>query len=235
MAQRAGMFVLLVPILGFGWAAQATPQKQTKEAQGAAKTPPAAPSVAPSPYGPRFAFGGNVAEVPATFSEDLVFLPVNLNGSEPSLFVLDTSASKTSIDPQRAEEIGIGANQPAALVLPGVTFPFSSLPRLARGTLAADVGRPYRGTIGADLLSRAVVVVDYARETVRIYDPRTYKYTGHGSVLPLSFRDGLPVIQAKFSTPKGKQVEAEFRVDTAMIAGVVISRKFSEAHHVFPK
>lgn len=230
MAQR-GLCVTFLTVFAVAWMAQAG--GQSKKRPGASETK--SPVTTRSPYAPRFAFGGNAAEVPATFNEELIFFPVNINGSQPSLFVVDTTASETSIDPKRAQELGLSPNQPDALVLPGVTFPLSALPEIGRADFSADTGRPYQGTIGNDLLSRAVVAIDYARETVRIFDPSSYKYTGNGSILPLSMRDGMPVIRARFSTPKGKQVEADFGIDTALIAGVVISQKFSDAHHTFPK
>lgn len=229
MVLRRAASLLTLLILALACWAQSTPQNQ----QRATAQPQTSP-VAPSPYRARFAFGGNAAEIPATFTGHVPLLPVTLNGSAPSLFVLDTTANSSSIDPKRASEVGINASQPVALTLPGVMFPFSSLPQMARDQLGANLGRPYEGTVGLDVLSRAVVAIDYARETVRMFDPTTYKYQGHGSVLPLSFSNGMPVIHAKFSTPKGKQVEADFGIDTTMIAGIVISRKFSDAHHVFP-
>ncbi|HEV2205308.1 MAG TPA: PDZ domain-containing protein [Candidatus Acidoferrales bacterium] len=231
MVRRAA-FLFSLPILALACMAQSKPQPQQQSSAAAAQ--PQAPAAALSPDRARFAFGGNAAEIPATFSDHIPFLPVTLNGSAPSLFVLDTTAKSTSISPARAAELGISANQPVGLILPGVGFPFSALPQLARDTLGTDLGRQYEGTLGADVLSRAVVVIDYARETVRIYDPSTYKYQGHGSVMPLSFHNAMPVIHAKFSTPKGKQVEADFGVNTALIAGIVFSRKFSDARHVFP-
>ncbi|HTU34557.1 MAG TPA: PDZ domain-containing protein [Candidatus Acidoferrum sp.] len=229
MVLRRAVAGAVLLAFAFSLLMHAKAQDQNKSAAPEAKSP----AVGMSPDRARFAFGGNVAEVPATFSENLVFLPANLNGSAPSLFILDTTANETSIDPKRADELGLGANQPVALALPGVTFPFRSLPELARG-LGTDTGKQYSGTIGADVLSRAVVAIDYGRETVRMFDPSTYKYQGHGGVLPLSFVDGIPVIRARFSTPKGKQIEGDFGVETALIAGIVMSQKFSEAHHVFP-
>jgi hypothetical protein len=230
MERRKNILLLCLPILALGWMARAGQQSRTKSGQGGAKVP----TPAPSPNQPRFAFGGNAAEVPATFIQNVVFLPVNIGASEPSLFVLDSSGRDTSIGVERAKELGFPANQPATLVLPGVAFPFESLPALPRADFASDLGRPYEGTVGADVLSRVVVAIDYARETVQLFDPGTYKYTGHGRIFPLSFSDGMPVIRAKLDTPKGKQVEADFGVNTAMIAGIVVSQKFSEAHHVFP-
>lgn len=229
MSLRRGVIDSVVLVFAFILLLHANAQAQSKSAAPDAKNP----TVSVPQDRARFAFGGNVAEVPATFSENVVFLPANLNGSAPSLFVLDTTANVTSIDPKRAGELGFGANQPVALVFPGVMFPFRSLPELARD-FGADTGRQYNGTIGADVLSRAVIAIDYARSTIRMFDPSTYKYQGHGSALPLSFADGMPVIRAKFSTPKGKQMEADFGLDTALIAGIVMSQKFSEAHRLFP-
>jgi membrane-associated protease RseP (regulator of RpoE activity) len=230
--KRPTNFLVLLIILGLALPARAGQQNQARSPQRGAKPP--APAPAPSPNAPRFAFGGNVADVLATFIQDVVLLPVKINDSEPSLFVLDTSASGTSIDPVRAQEIGFSGNQRAALILPGLLFPFDSLPALPRDSFSSDIGRQYEGTIGTDFLSRVVVAIDYARETVRIFDPAAYKYAGHGSVFPLSFSDGMPVIHAKMDTPKGKQIEADFGMNTALIAGVVVSQKFSDAHHVFP-
>jgi PDZ domain len=226
--------LLALPILALGLMAQAKQTNQQKPAGGEAKSAAARPTPQPpSPYSPRFAFGGNAAEIPATFSEDLVFLPVNVNESEPSLFVLDTAASATSIDPRRAQEVEVNTNQPLGLVLPSVMFPLASLPELARNNFSADTGRRYEGTIGNDVLSRAVVAIDYARETVRIFDPNIYKYEGHGSAFPLSFGAGMPLIRARIDNPKGKQLEGDFGINTTLIAGIVVSRKFSDAHHLF--
>jgi membrane-associated protease RseP (regulator of RpoE activity) len=229
MVLRPSVLFFVAPIVALACLAQSKPQAQQDPSEGQVKSAAAAGS-----YRARFAFGGNVAEVLATFTENVVFLPATLNGSEPSFLVLDTTADTTSIDPKRAAEIGINPNQPIALVFTGVLFPFKSIPELLRNGFGSEIGRPYSGTVGADVLSRAVFAIDYARETVRIFDPTTYKYQGHGSVLALSFSNGMPVIRATFSTPRGKQVDADFGVNTAMIAGVVISRKFSDAHHVFP-
>jgi len=236
MERRKNILLLFLPLLALALMARAG--QQTGKTQPAQQKPAPsggnAPAMAPSPNAPQFAFGGNVAEVPATFVQNLIFLPVKLGDSEPSLFVLDTSASVTSIAPGWAKELGFPPNARASIVLPGVMFPFESLPAVARNDFASYAGRPYDGTIGADVLSRSVVVIDYARETVRIYDPGSYKYAGHGGVFPLSFSNKMPVIRAKMATPKGKQVEGDFAINSSLIAGIVVSEKFSEAHHVFP-
>src|ERR1022692_2960184 len=55
----------------------------------------------------RFTFGGNAAQVLAEFIGNLIFLPVHVNQGQPSLFELDSTAAISSVDPQRATELGI--------------------------------------------------------------------------------------------------------------------------------
>lgn len=180
----------------------------------------------------RFTFGGNAAEIPGTFIDSLVFLPVHVNQSEPSLFELDSTAAVSSIDPDRAAEIGIGRTPVPLLNLSGVDISLASLAEMAKKDFGAYVGRPYEGTIGNDVLADAVVEIDYARQTVRVYDPATYQYSGRGKTFHLNLASGVPVLHAKFTEANGKTFEGDFAVDTALDASVVISNKFGQAHHL---
>ena len=180
----------------------------------------------------RFTFGGNAAEIPATFIDSLVFLPVHVNQSEPSLFELDSTAAVSSIDPDRAMEIGIGRTPVPLLNLSGVNISLGSLAETTKKDFGAYVGRPYQGTIGNDVLADAVVEIDYARQTVRLYDPTTYQYSGRGKSFHLNLASGEPVVQAKFTETNGKTFDGSFAVDTALDASIVISGKFEQAHHL---
>ena len=180
----------------------------------------------------RFTFGGNAAEIPATFIDSLVFLPVHVNQSEPSLFELDSTAAVSSIDPDRAMEIGIGRTPVPLLNLSGVNISLGSLAETTKKDFGAYVGRPYEGTIGNDVLADAVVEIDYARQTVRLYDPTTYQYSGRGKSFHLNLASGEPVVQAKFTETNGKTFDGSFAVDTALDASIVISGKFEQAHHL---
>ena len=189
----------------------------------------AAPPANPSPFSQqppprlRFTFGGNAAEIPATFVDSLVFLAVHVNQSEPSLFELDSTAAVSSIDPDRATAIGIGRTPVPLLNLSGVDISLASLAETAKKDFGAYVGRPYEGTIGNDVLADAVVEIDYARQTVRVYDPATYQYSGRGKTFHLNLASGEPVLHAKFRETSGKTLEGDFAVDTALDASIVIS------------
>jgi PDZ domain-containing protein len=192
-------------------------------------SPPAQQSSAPV----RFAFGGNAAEIPAEFLENLVFLPVRINETQPSLFLLDSMAAASSIDPARAAELGLAGLRNPVLKLPGVEFPLAALPATARANFAEQTGRPFQGALGNDFLGSVVVEVDYGRQTVRLYDPGAYKYSGKGVSVPLSFGGGVPLIRTKLSLPGQKAREGEFTIDTTLDAAVMVSEQFAEAHHLF--
>jgi hypothetical protein len=228
------VLVLVLGAMSAGLAVRVAAQNQTNASPTVAQNPKGEPSSAtpapPSAGRPRFDYGGNAAMIPATFIQNVSFLPVKLNDGKTSLFALDTSTGITSIDPARAAEIGIAANQQGRFTLPGVLFEFNSLPQTRRDEFASEIGRPYEGTLGMDFLSMVVAEVDFGRQTARIFDPTAFKYSGRGAVFPLRLMNGMPVIRVKFSSPRGKEAEADFAIDTSIIAGVVLSQKFAEAH-----
>ena len=103
--------IVVVAALSASLGARPGPWAQT---QAAAPQTPTSSNAAPGSV--RFAYGGNVAEVPAEFIGGLVLLPLHLNQSQPCLFVLDSTAAATSIDPKRATELGIPAGQSVELI-----------------------------------------------------------------------------------------------------------------------
>lgn len=181
----------------------------------------------------RFAFGGNAAEIPAAFIGNLVFLPVHVNQSQPSLFELDTTAPVSSIDPLRVTELGVASTQGAVLDMAGVDISVPNFIQMANSDFGSRVGRAYEGTIGNDVLSGVVADIDYARETVQFHDPAAFQSSGDGKSIPLTFVDGMPAIRAKIQAGGRRSGDALFIVNTALDAPLVISDKFAQAHHLF--
>jgi hypothetical protein len=181
----------------------------------------------------RFAFGGNVSQVPAEFIGNLIFLPVRVNQGQPSLLVLDSTAPVSSLDPQRATELGIANLQAPVLGLSGVDISLPNLGEIPSSDFGGRVGRAYEGVLGCDLFAGVVMEIDYARQTVRIYDPAGYRYSGGGKSFPLKFHDGMPVVRAKIDVNGRKSAEALFVLNTALGASLVLSDAFAQQHHLF--
>ena len=186
-----------------------------------------------TPASAQFRLGGNAAEIPARFIDHLVFLPARVNRSQPSLFELDSTARSSSIDPDRMKELRIVNLQGPVLNMSGVDVTLTSLGENAKKDFGAQVGREYEGTLGNDFLSGAVIEINYARQTVRFYDP-SYQYSGGGKAIHLSFIGGLPVVRAKVSVQGGKAVEGDFVVNSALNASLLISQTFAESHKLRP-
>jgi hypothetical protein len=217
--RRIAICILPLLILCVGWAGGGAKHAQSKAA------------AAPQTTSAHFAYGGNAAEIPADFIDHLVFIPVRVNQGEPSLFELDTTARTSSIDPERAAELGLGRVTTPELNLSGVNVSFSDFAEARKPDFAARFGRTYRGTLGNDFLTSVVADIDYQRETMRLYDPAVYKYAGHGKAVGLTFVDGMPVVKAKVKV-EGRSVEADFAVNTALAAPVLIYDKYAQAHRL---
>ena len=192
---------------------------------------PAPPTQQPAAIA-RFAFGGNAAEVPADFIDNLIFLPVRISQSQPSLFQLDSTAASSSIDPGRATELGVAGGPGAVLQMEGVALSLPALMLVPKPDFNARVGREYEGTLGNDFLGGVVIEINYARRTIRLFDPPAFQYSGRGKTLPLKFVGGVPRITAKFNAG-GKTIEADFILNTALDVPVVISNRYLEAHRFF--
>ncbi|MGA7920727.1 MAG: PDZ domain-containing protein [Candidatus Acidiferrales bacterium] len=200
----------------------------------------------PSPGPPaRFAFGGNAAQIPAAFVGNLIFMPVRVSASKTLLFELDSAAVTSSIDPERASELGLklesdGAGAGSAgqtvknvdLSLPGLDIPMASLPAISRQNFAAETGQSCQGVLGKDFFDRVVMEVDYIRETVQLHDPAVFTYEGTGKSFPLAFPAGIPLLRAKSEISGRKTIEADFGVDTALDASILFFRSFSDAEKI---
>ena len=220
MKHRAGLLFGTAALLLAGAApnvfSQAQPKRDASAAQASAK----------------FAYGGDAAEIPAQFAGNLVFLPVRFNQSRASYFLLDSTFASSSADPGHLTAMGVVPAQPLVLSLNGVDLPFTSFPAVARPELGSQTGRIYEGSLGNDFFERVVVEIDYGRQTVRLYDPAAYTYSGSGTAFHLTFSGGLPLIQAKFTDAKGKFLEAPFVVSTANDSSAIIFDRYAEAHHL---
>jgi hypothetical protein len=201
---------------------------------------PSSPGQSPAPSAQensapaRFAYGGNAAQNPAAFVGNLIFLPVRINQGKPLLFELDSSAGISSVDPSNTPNAPGSTSSATSvpdcvLALPGVELPMRALAIAAKRDFGLQMGMPYYGTLGADFFNRLVVVINYLRQTVQLYDPATFTYSGPGKSFPLTFAGTTPLIRAKFELSGHKSLEANFEVNTALDAAIVFSSAYTEA------
>jgi hypothetical protein len=200
-------------------------------AQNGPPPPPAA--AAPGGAIVRFAYSGNVAQLPAQFDGNLVFVPVRVNQSQPSMFQLDTSAAVSAVSPARAADLGLTSLRSPVLNLTNVDAALPLIDSKVDSGFESRVGRRYEGTIGNDLLGDTVLEISYGRQTVRLYDAGAFQYKGGGKSFPLTMHDGFPAVRAKVEIGGHKSGEALFLINTALDVPLLISDRFAHQHHFF--
>ena len=224
-------------LLGLVSAVVATPPQDSS---------PAGPTAQPGRISYRFEFAGNVAQVPMDLLGNRIFVPVRVNDTQPSLFLLDTESSNTGIDEGRARELGLVATLAGApdssstsepqrsisgpmLRLPGVEIRLPSCGILPLAEISSLLGRSVQGSLGIDVLEQFVVELDYSRLTIHLYDPNSFEYSGKGVSLPLTMAGSLPLVGAKIRVPGRKPVEALFALTSGFDGAVAILKPFKDA------
>lgn len=217
-------FALLSFILYFCVAPLATAAPQTQS---------------PAPAAPfQFAFSGNVAQVPVEVSDHLVLVPIRVNGARPSWFLLDTTRPASSLDDVRAVALGLlphgsaGSKSLSNVVLdfPSLKISIPSLALDSFGDLSSRVGRAIQGILGADVLSHFVVVISYDRQTLQLYDPKSFQYKGTGVKLKMQTLDGVPALDVRFSVRHRGALHGLFSIATAQAEAMQFYPSFAVAH-----
>lgn len=214
----------------------AAARQQVQQAQRAPAAETQQPPAAADPSAIRYSFGGNAAQIPATFLNNLIFIPMQLNGGTPGFFLLDSSAETTSVEPAASSGAGSGATSNALsyamLKMPGVQVPMVTLPVIAHPKFAEQFGENVRGVLGHDFLSRTVVEINYNRQTLQIYDPASYTYSGQGTSFPVTMTPAGPAVRAKFEISGHKAFETQLVFDTAVDYAFLFSRAFTDSQKI---
>lgn len=196
-----------------------------------------------SAAGIQFSYGGNVAQIPAQIVDSLVLVPVRVNGSQPSWFLLDTSRADSAIDDVHAVAVGLysplaQSKLPASFSSVSLEFPGLriSLPTLALGSfgdLSARVGHAVEGVLGADVLGRLIIKIDYERQAVQFYDPRTFQYKGRGLRLPMNVLQGVPAISGRIAINHRGNFRGDFAIATGQTEPLQFSSRFTAENSLF--
>jgi PDZ domain-containing protein len=193
--------------------------------------------------GIQFSYGGNVAQIPAQVVDALVLVPVRVNGSQPSWFLLDTARPSSAIDDVRAVAVGLyapsaGGNTPKSfnnvrLDFPGLRISVPELAMDSFGDLSARTGHAIQGVLGADVLSRLIIKIDYQGQAVQFYDPTAFQYHGKGLKFPMVVVRGIPAIQGKIAINHRGNFRGTFALSTAQTEPLEFSQHFASANSLF--
>ena len=184
-------------------------------------TPPASRVPAPT-----FLGAAGRARVPFRYGGHAVWVRVSINGNEPADFLLDTGASMTFLDRDYAEQIGMTAkgeigvqgmggsaaasfSRASTIDLRGLGADGLRVRDLKVGLLDFGYGYEYvmwrkmAGIIGADILSRCVVDLDYDAGVVTFLDPKSFTPPESAHPIDIGLMNGIPTVRAEIDSGCG--------------------------------
>ena len=185
----------------------------------------------------QFTSGRNSARVPFELVGNFVFLRASVNESGPLWFLLDTGATASYLDVERAKSLGLGRGnevEGATLNLRGLKVPGQNF-RLQPLRFGTYSGHAIDGLLGYDFTSRFVVEIDYVNKTLTLSAPEAFKYSGPGEVLPLTLLEDdlggkVPLVRVRITERGRAPVEGNFIADTAVRSSVSFNTPFVEAN-----
>lgn len=202
---------------------------------------------APLPEPDPFPAGQDSTVVPIHVIENHIYMPAAVNGGTPRSFIFDTGAIAI-LDQTHAQAIGIrpeGAMQGAgfgndtvhfgksrvrSIAIGDVTFPAQAVLILDMAGFMHLADVDFAGLLGVEVAQRAVVRIDYARETLTLTKPSAFKPPPMAIAVPLKFNGHHPVVDGIIDGISG-----EFEIDTGADNALTLMAPFSKAHQLTSK
>lgn len=202
-------------------------------------------------FGYRFASGSSATDIPFEINFNKIYLPVHINQKGPLWFILDSGAAFDVLDEEWARKLdvklsdttavrGAGEGSVQMAVGTGVSLRLKGLeivkPSITilpiRSSISTSEGRAVDGLLGYDFFKPFVIEIDYANKRISIHEPKSYRYTGPGEIIPLHENRGHTFIDTPLALPAGRQVKARLLVDTAARMGLMLNTPFVETHRL---
>ena len=179
---------------------------------------------------------GNSETLSFTFRNNLIIIPLTINGEGPFNFVLDTGVGVLLItDPSLKDSLnlkslrtititGFGEGKdldanitsPLAIVINSdirASIPAAILKADVFG-LSAYTGMPIHGLIGAEFFNSFIVKINYPLKTLKIYKPETLYIPKKGHPVDISIENGKPYVFTEIAADSGKVLKTKLIIDT---------------------
>ena len=193
---------------------------------------------------------GNI--IPFAAYSNYVWLSVQVNGSRPLQFTLDSGASSSVISQRVADELGLGAKGAhresnlgtgesaptvsraanVTLTVSGIDLRKKEISVVSMEALESAIGHRIDGILGAEIFQRYVVEIDYVHCQIVLFDPRNYKYDGAGQALPIQLRNDRPFLRATVALHGGAPVQGLFIIDSGAAGTLILSSPFVRKHQM---
>jgi hypothetical protein len=189
----------------------------------------------------------NIITLPFELVGGRVLVPARVNGSDAMSVMLDTGYSIDMLSGQIAEKLGLKRNgqitirgiagEEKAALFEGATFGLSGAKYSPRRVAALSAGYQRRwrkrdGILGAGFFRRFVVEIDFRARKFSLHEPESFRSTGLGEVIPLTFNDSTPVVEGAILLPDRAPILGRFELDTGCDGGLCLGSDFVESNHL---
>jgi len=188
--------------------------------------------------------GRKRVQIPFELQNNLIVVPVVINGMLPLRFILDTGvqtailtekafADILSLQYTRKYTISAPGNEKSvtafvtnnvSLDLPGIHGAGHALLVLEEDYLELRnyLGTDVHGILGYELFSRFIVSVNYEKKILTISAPDKFKLKSKYEVIPMSVEDTKPYIRAMITLLGGATIDAKLLVDSGASHGMLL-------------
>jgi hypothetical protein len=177
----------------------------------------------------------SLATIPFELYFNEIYVRVRVNNSEPLWFVVDSGAGGWIVDRAHSTRLGLHLEQDTAQgtgagsgtydvsYVKDVTFSLGdfNIPVPLIGVIdmsahKSQIGREVEGLVGFDFFEKFIVEVDYESKVIRLFDPKTYRYSGGGESIPIIVDQDArnPFFMAEITVPGAAPQLRKLLIDT---------------------
>jgi Aspartyl protease/PDZ domain len=202
---------------------------------------------APIPGQPDAFLQPDAPPIPFNYESSHIIFKIQVNGREPTWFLLDTGADENVINTSQLADFGLktyaktvttggGGSADydyaagATFKLPGVEVRNQHVAVLDQTGLEYALGMHLGGILGYDFISRFVIEIDYQKKLLTLHDPKVWSYSGSGYVVPVTFDGGIPFADGMISVATKSDIPAYFVLDFGAAETMTLTSPFVKAN-----
>jgi hypothetical protein len=182
--------------------------------------------------------------MPFDLYDKRIWLPVLVNGSGPLDFLFDSAAGSSTVSKRAADRLrlstpyvadadGAGDGSQRVAVATDLTISIDRLsyrvdraPLVDLDIVARGTGRHADGLVGREFLEKYVVEFDYEKRQMTVYEPDGYQYSGSGTILPIEFKRGGPVLRGALRMPEKPSLPVRLLIDAPHNGALLLTSPF---------
>jgi hypothetical protein len=188
--------------------------------------------------------GKKKVEIPFELYNNLIVVPVVLNGMLPLRFIVDTGV-QTGILTQKAfsDILNLSYSRKYTISAPGtekiveayvtnnVTLDLPGIHGTGHALLVLEedylelrnyLGTDVHGILGYELFSRFIVKINYEKKILTVSLPSKFRPKGKFQSLPIKVEDTKPYIMAEVELKSGEKISGKFLMDSGASHGLLI-------------